>query len=447
MPAPRSLLRPVVAASATLVAAGCVSERRGEFIPVPPSMPIVLAASPTTPSEPAEHDLIVEALRAARAGDLDAARAQLSRLGNPVQRGRVGARIVHTLAADQPEAAARLAALFPPDPGWSAGLEAVARQLARREPDRALAWSLGLIAPDAIRVARPAVADELIAANPQDAATRIKALPASAGRDDLLIFAAASWTRRDPDAAIAWARREDDDVLREKLVSSAAFELAQAQPRRALEWAESLPESRNRWLLVSRIAQTWVAVDSPAALTWARQLPAGPARDAAFAGVDTGFGVPAARRLAGAPGTSTGSRTRGGGAAAPPGGGEMDSPDFAAWLATQPGMRSREEAILEYVRQRSASAPGGVGPLILSLPGGATRDRAMALFVENLLISSPNEAARWVQSLPLVERRPELIEKTARRWLQTNPDAAAAWLETTLLPDYQKEQLLREAGR
>jgi hypothetical protein len=173
----------------------------------------------------------------------------------------------------------------------------------------------------------------------------------------------------------------------------------------------------------------------------------GQARDAAFAGIDTGSGVPASRRIAGAPGVRGGSsRTRGGTAAATawP---ETNSADFAAWVATQrPGM-SREEAILEYVRQRGASEPAAIAPLIASLPSGYTRDEATRIYLEGLLIGSPREAAQWVSALPRSERSDELVEKTARRYLQTNPEAAAQWIEQSSLPPERKEQLLREAGR
>ncbi|MGH7946710.1 MAG: hypothetical protein ACREH8_17440, partial [Opitutaceae bacterium] len=108
---------------------------------------------------------------------------------------------------------------------------------------------------------------------------------------------------------------------------------------------------------------------------------------------------------------------------------------------------SREEAILEYIRQRGALEPGAIGPLISTLPPGYARDQATEIYLDGLLLgSSPMEAARWVRSLPRSERSDELIEKTARRWLLASPDAAADWLEQTTLPPHRKAQLLREAG-
>jgi hypothetical protein len=108
---------------------------------------------------------------------------------------------------------------------------------------------------------------------------------------------------------------------------------------------------------------------------------------------------------------------------------------------------AREEAILEYVRQRGALQPAAVGPLIESLPPGTMRDQAASIYVDGLLIGSPGEAARWVRSLPRSERTDELVEKTAKNWMLTNPDAAADWIQQSTLPQHRKEQLLRDAGR
>jgi hypothetical protein len=208
-----------------------------------------------------------------------------------------------------------------------------------------------------------------------------------------------------------------------------------------------LPEGRDRWLLLSTIAQTWVAVDTKAAMAWAGQLPAGEQRDAAFAGVDTGLGIPQRRRVAGAPGTRGGSsRTRGGaGAAAMIA--DANSPAFTAWLATQTPGLSRDEAILEYVRQRSALEPQAVGQWITTLPGSPTVDRAMEIYLETVLPTAPSEAARWLRSIPRSQRTDAMMEETAKRWLMVSPDPASTWLQDTTLPAYVKDRLLRDAGR
>jgi len=352
------------------------------------------------------------------------------------------------LAETDPAAATRLARALSPGGAQLAALDAVAVRLADRGPAAALDWALGdWPEPFSARHARGAVARALAARDAADTVERLGQLPASVARDDLLLATAGAWARRDPGAALDWLRRWPEDDLKPRLTSGIGFEIAQTRPDRAIEVTEMLPAGRNRWLLTSAIAQTWVAVDAKAALAWAGQLPAGEARDAAFAGAETGFGVPLSRRGVSAPGTRSGaSRTRGGGGAVVTVRPE-DSPAFAAWLATQPGRVADDEAILEYVRQRGALEPQTVGAWLNTLPGGTVRDRAAEIYFESVLPGAPDEVARWLRGVPPSDRSDAMIERTVRRWLLTNPSAAEAWMNGTPLPGYLKDRLLRDIGR
>jgi hypothetical protein len=211
--------------------------------------------------------------------------------------------------------------------------------------------------------------------------------------------------------------------------------------------AELLPAGRNRWLLTGALAQTWVGKDPRAAQAWARQLPAGEAKAAALAGFETGLGVPSRRRNPDAPGSrGGGARTRGSAVAAMAWR-QGDSPNFELWLATQRAGFPRDDAILEYVRQRGAAEPGAIGYWIGTLPPGPTRERAAELQVENLLATSPKEAAKYLRMLPRTEQTPELLEQTARRLIATDPGEAERWIAESRLPEYRKQELLRQLGR
>jgi hypothetical protein len=412
-----------------------------------PAMPTVALASAPTTLPVAEVEITARALRSARDGDVGAVAHALRSLPDPSARARISGVIVDKLVADNPRTAARLALGLAGELENPSGIDVAGRGLVRRDAEYALPWAAELPPTAAGRRMARVIVDEHVAVDPRAAIDRIRALPSEAVRNDLLLLAAAAWARRDPDAAMGWLRDLPDDEFRRKLTSTMGFEIAQMRPERAVEIAEMLPVGRDRWLLFSAIAQTWVATDAKAALAWAGRLPAGEPRDAALAGIDTGFGVPVTRRIAGAPGTRRGSsRTRGGIAAVvtlP----DISSPAFAAWLATQPAGMSRDEAILEYVRQRGALEPAAIGPLIESLSPGNTRDQASRIYVEGLLLRSPMEAARWVHSLPRSERSDDLIEQTARRWLLTDPDGAIEWIEQSNLAFDRKERLRREAGR
>lgn len=419
---------------------GCVSS---DSVEAPIAAMPKVNLPPRTPLAVATRE---EILREARAKDVPGMVATTERVADVLERARIAAEVTTALVQQDVPFAAQYALALPPGRAREAAIGVVAHAQVARGGTEALEWALTLRDPAAVVVARRATVEEMVRADPRAAIDRVLALPESGAREDMLGIAAAAWARKDATAAVDWVRALPEDERKRRLVSTVAFEVAQADPDRALKLAETLPTGRDRLLLFSAIGQTWVARDRKEAVAWASRLPAGEPRDAAFAGIDTGLGIPTTRRIASAPGSGGARRTRGGVAsmAALP---ETSSPDFAAWLATQrPGM-SRDEAILEYVRQRGASQPWAVGPWLASLPGGPARDQAMEIFVDGLLIGSPSDAARWITELPRSSRSDEMMEKTARQWLRTNPTAAETWLRSSNLPLDRQEMLLREAGR
>jgi hypothetical protein len=425
---------------------GCASigPRREDLAIAPPKMPTVrrvsVEAQPTVP----EGELFSRAIALAEKNDFDAAIRSLDGASDAA-RPRLAGELAAALARRDPSRGAAVADAFPPGREQTAAIEAAAHEFTAHDADAALRWAHAGVKASTAGTARRVVAGDLVQDDPRTAVDRVLALPPGSARDDLLGFVAAAWARRDPNAAVAWVRDLPSNERRQRLTSTVGFEIAQRNPDQAIALAEMLPAGRDRWLLFSAIAQTWVATDSKAALAWAGKLPTGEARDAAFAGVETGLGVPAARLRSSGPGMRGGSSSSSPHPAAldwP----ELSSPEFAAWLATQrPGM-ARDEAILEYVRQRGALEPSAIGPWLVSLAGGPTRDQAMQIYVESLSRTAPAEAARWVRSLPRSDRTDEMMDQTAERWLRANPDAASAWiLETPMAPE-RRERLMREAG-
>lgn len=431
------------------IVGGCNSSgaRRNFTTIAPPAMPQANATPAYVSGVKADAEIVASALLHARAGDAGAAAAEICLPRDPLDRARLAERVAAALAATDLAGATALARALPLGGAQLAAVEAVARAHAERDPEPALDWALSWSDAHTGRAARQALARALVARERRGAIDRISRRPADFARDDLLIAAAGAWARRDASAALDWLREWPEDARKPRLISGIGFEIAQTQPERAIDVAELLPAGRNRWLLLSAIAQTWVAVDAKAALAWAGRLPAGEARESALAGAETGLGVPLARRGGNAPGTRGGSSRTRGGAGAIATVSPTDSPAFAAWLATQTGTLSRDEAMLEYVRQRGALEPQSVGAWLATLPGGPLREQAMEIYVENVLPTAPAEVARWLRTFPRSDRTDEMIEKTARRWLLTSPDAAAGWLQDQPLPGYLKDRLLRDAGR
>lgn len=412
-----------------------------------PAMPTMRTAAGEAAARVSEQESFANAQRLARAGDMAGAVRAIARAGD-WERGRQRSlELARELAASDPLVAERWALALPTGTTQAEALEVAAKAFVQRDAAGALSWALQRREGLAGGLVRRAVAAELARIDPRRAVEQLQALPATSERDEMLTAAAGAWARQDANGAVAWAQGLADETLRRRMVTSVGFELAQMQPDRALEVVELLPAGRERWLLTGAVAQTWVIKDPKAAFAWAQALPAGDAREAAYAGFDTGLGVPSKRRIASAPNTRGGSsRTRGGvGAGAIVRDGDL--PSFELWLRGQREGISREEAILEYVRQRGAAEPRAIGQWLTTLPPGATRDRATELHVESVLAVSPREAAGLLQTLPRSEQTPEMLERTAKRLLITDPAAAAVWIEQSYLPEYRKQELLREAGR
>jgi hypothetical protein len=445
MSSPLRLVALALAAALSVALGGCASApaETAAAAKQRPALPTVRQVDHATQPAPAENEIVARATRAIQNNRVSDAVRTVMQL-DPELRARVAGQVAAAVAERDPMAAAAFATALPVSTAQEAATETAANAFTRRDPDAALRWAAGIDDFAAARAAQRTVIAELLRAEPRNALAKIEALPASAARDDMLTLAVGEWARHNSADATAWLNVQPDSTLKPRLTSAIAFEVAQTDPNRAIALAETMPAGRNRWLLLAAIGQTWVAKDEKAALGWAQQLPAGEARDAALAGVDTGLGVPASRRLASAP---RGSTVRvGGGTTAAATWDELNSPAFAAWLATQPAGMSREQAILEYVRQRGAVEPTSVGQWIASLPGGPSRERAMEIYLDGVLAASPADAANWLRTLPRSDRSDEMVERTAKKWLLTNPAAAQQWLNEISLPPDRKQQLLRDAG-
>lgn len=412
--------------------------------PMPP-MPTVGPTTAVPKAVVSQEERIADAVRAALEKDFPRANAILGGIADPRHRAHVTAELFAILAAKNAEVAAALAIDLPPSLARTKAIEFAAVALLKQQSGESFRWAIHISDPTAARVARHAIAVELTRENPEAALREITAFPPGQARDDFLRTIAAVWAKRDTSGAISWIREQPDGALKHKLTSSVAFEIAQTSPGAAIALAESLPVGRDRWLIYSAIAQTWAVTDTKSALAWANHLPAGEARDAAIAGIQTGLGVPStSRRTGGAPNGGF----RGGRRAAfalGPTSVLPDTPAFTAWLATQPLKMSRDEAIIEFLKQRSSQDVGSIGSWVAGLTGDPSRQRAVDVYFEEVLRTSPANAANWLRSLPSSDQSPEKIEKAAREGTRTDPTAAAAWLRETNLPPFRQEEILQQS--
>ncbi len=384
--------------SVAVILGGCVADVGPEK---PIRMPIV---GPIEPKAPVPAVTAAEARVQATAAAREENAAELRRLLALLpwsERRDVARGVVETIGADDVAKAGWVVRAMAPGPALRAAAEEVARLRVARDPAAAMVWALAEDTPAVEFAVRLAVADAWVARDATGALRGITAQPPSPGRNEMVGFAAAAWGRRDAPAALAWARSLAADEERTRVVTSMGFAWAQTEPERAVEILALLPAARDRWLIVGAIAQTWVARAPDAAWAWARQLPAGPAREAALAGIETGLG----------------------------------------------GARASRDASASVVGGRGRGTTGGGGGTVSPLPPGLEREDALRREFDDVLRDSPAQAADWLANHPAPDRRDEMVDEVARRWLALNPEAARAWMERTILQPDRREQLLREAGR
>ncbi len=363
----------------------------------PPRMP-TMGTTPPTPVAAISADAgLAQAAAAASQDDLAAMVRVLEALPPDVRIGVVRALVAPLAQQDFPRAN-RVAEGLPVGSMQATAIEIIAQAQVDRDPDAAIAWALAVSAPSMQSGARQATAERALAPAPQPALARLRALPASPARDEMLGYAAAAWARHDAPAALAWLRALAPGAEKDRMTTSIGFALAQSDPPRAVELLATLPEGRDRRVLIGAIGQTWVARDADQAWRWAQQLPEGASREAALAGIETGLGGAGARVARSS--SSTGLRSRGGGGPS----GDTSAPTL------------------------------GVG-----------RDDGLRRKFNEALRESPVNAASYLTSLPAPDRRDDMIDELVRRWAPINPDAAKTWIDHNIASPARREQLLREA--
>ncbi len=376
---------------------GCSSDD-GALAPRP--MPTMGAFAALASPPVAPDAVLAEARRAIGKDDPASAVRALETLAVAERAGTVR-KLMSGLAPENFMAAERVAATLSSGLLQAEATDILANARFAHDSVEATQWALTVAAQVIAPRARHAVAENLVAREPGSAMERLLALPDSAPRREMLGYAAARWARRDATAALAWVRSLNPGESRDRMMTSICFALAQSDPARAAELLAALPEGRDRAAVTGAVGQIWIALDERAAWKWAHQLPAGAAREAAFAGIETGLGGAGSRlvqndtRFTGRTGSAGLGSTRGGG----------------------------------------------------SLPLGAQRDDALRREFDEALQESPARAASLLTALPAPDRRDEMVSELVRRWLPINPEATKTWVDQNVPNPARREMLLREAGQ
>ena len=224
--------------------------------------------------------------------------------------------LVRRWAQSDAPAVATWTSQLPEGPLRCAVLEQVAIAWANTDLPVTAEWVRALPESDSRVAATRALAYEAARAKPVMVLDLAVALPPTRERDDLLVHAIRQWAIGDATTAAAWAMKESDPDLRQRLIAAVAICLAEqdgaAAARLAVSsldarnehdrtavsiaqrWAQNSPQAAAAWVsqfqdvpsrdaAVQNLLALWTAQDAEAAVNWLRELPDGPLRDIGFA--------------------------------------------------------------------------------------------------------------------------------------------------------------------
>lgn len=272
---------------------------------------------------------------------------------------------------------------------------------------------------------------------------------------------AAELARKDPVAALAWARENELDsypILQMTVLGT----IASSDPQRAMDEALALPNSRMKSQLVSRVIQqiansdpiaavayldeianeqqkleasqnllhTWMRRDAGAAMEWVLDHDDAAVADLVRAinhdlvenNIDIAIRIlprlerqeqdllkmQIANRLA---------------SRATPG----EAQSFIRQFEGEPGYDQLQTAVIGGIAQDDVYT---ASQLAAQLPAGGARDSAYVTVIAQHAETNPSEAARWLSNIDDVNTRGHAAGQIAAAWHSSDPSAANRWVST-----------------
>ena len=208
---------------------------------------------------------------------LDSLTSQTSRAA-----GELRDLLLRRWAEKNPVAAANWLAQFPACSANSALFRQVAIAWANTDLPVAATWARALPDSQNQQVAILALAYEAARMEPITALELARTLPATSERDTLLVHAVSQWTTDDSIAAVAWAEKVSDPILRQQLLGAVAVALGKQDGAGAATLAvNALDPGELQDRTAVAIVQRWAQSQPQEAASWVEQFPAGAARDTA----------------------------------------------------------------------------------------------------------------------------------------------------------------------
>jgi len=336
--------------------------------------------------------------------DPRAAREWLQQQPAGPQRNQLIVGLAAELARRQPEAALALVQTLPPGGLREQSLQQAFTQWVRGDADGALRWAEASREPALVRMAKLATIEYLAGVDPRRAAALLREMPDSAAggqREEHLGLIARQWAQRDLTAAMGWAQTLP---ARQQLSAIPAIlaEQAAVNPQAALARVETLTDPRLRRQALQTVVAEWSGREAGAAAKWL--VGQGDRR------LITEMAPNAIQQLA-----------------------ESDPAAALALVNELPSGEARTRALSGMVAGLANSNLTGAVEMLDKLPAGTAKDGAIEQLAWVWGRQDPEAAAKYALKQPETDGRTRLLDAVATEWAQRDPVAGAAfWKELGL---------------
>ena len=280
----------------------------------------------------------------------------------------------------------------------------------------------------------PAAAAKLLA----DSSDPVLRIPLAANSISTNI--AKEWARRDPAAALVWAKSlpgGQRGAALNGLISSVAVD----DPLKASALAGELPAGEERTRVLGQIAESWSARDPEAALTWAQGLApaeATKAREQALAGWARQDPAAASMYIdqAGASADKDKLLSSVAGLWA-----QKDAPSAAAWISQQAEGPGKDKSMRDVLWAWTAADPKNASTWLAAQPASPSKDEAIVSMATQTFATDPEAAMIWGAAISDSGKRVNSLKQGLKQWMAADAPAARSWLDTSALPPEEKTQL------
>ena len=223
-----------------------------------------------------------------------------------------------------------------------------------------------------------------------------------------------TWTRRNPQEAIGWAKNDSGLQLQgdgNAAMATIVEQLSKTDPDWALRLTQEETMSRARGRMVDAVIGQFISQRGEAAT---REMVSNIPEETLRNGM-TG-------RLAGQL--------------------AADDPESTAqWVGTLPAGEGRKRALTELVSQWSEKDPAAAAAYLAKYPVSTETDESRGRLAQNAVRNDPEGALAWAGTISDEQFRTRTVTDLVRNWMRRDADAAGKWVQTSQLPADVKARL------